>query len=285
MVETRPVSSVEPHTLYLVATPIGNLGDLTSRAVEVLKAVDCIACEDTRHSRVLLDAHGIGTPTTSLPAFAEGARAEGLVQRLKDGQALALISDAGSPAISDPGERLVAECVAAGLRVVPVPGPSAVIAALSASGLPTSRFHFLGFLPRTQSEARAMVDEVAGLPATLVLYESPRRVVETLGLLEAVLGDRPACVARELTKLHETFVRGRLSEVRARLAEGEVLGEIVVLVQGRAGQGRWGEAEVRAALEAGLGRGERLKTLAGEVAKASGWSSQDVYRLGVGLKG
>lgn len=275
---------VEPSTLYLVATPIGNLGDLTTRAIEVLKAVDCIACEDTRHSRVLLDANGITTPTTSLPAFAEGARADALVQRLKEGQSLALISDAGSPAISDPGERLVAECVAAGLRVVPVPGASAVVAALSASGLPTSRFHFLGFLPRTQSEARAMLDEVAGLSATLVLYESPRRVVETLSLLQEALGDRPACVAREVTKLHEEFLRGTLSDLSTRLGKAEVLGEIVVLVHGRVAEPRWTQAEVIIALEAGLGRGERLKSLSSEIAKAAGWSSQDVYRLGVSLK-
>lgn len=278
-------SLVEPSTLYLVATPIGNLADLTARAIEVLKAVDCIACEDTRHSRVLLESYGVGTPTTSLPAFAEGARAEGLVERLKSGQSLALISDAGSPAISDPGERLVAECVAAGVRVVPVPGPSAVVAALSASGLPASRFHFLGFLPRTQSEARAMLDEVAGLSATLVLYESPRRVVETLLLLHEVLGNRPACVARELTKLHEEFLRGSLSSLHQTLAaRGEVLGEVVVLVQGRAPGARWSEAEVTAALTAGLARGERLKTLSNELAKAAGWPSQDVYRLGVSMK-
>lgn len=275
---------MEPSTLYLVATPIGNLGDLSSRALEVLKQVDCIACEDTRHSRVLLDLHGVKTPTISLPAFAEGQRADAIVQRLKDGQALALVSDAGSPAISDPGERLVAECVAAGLRVVPVPGPAAVIAALSASGLPTSRFHFLGFLPRTAGDARAMLDEVSGLSATLVLYESPRRVVETLSLLREVLGDRPACVARELTKVHEEFLRGTLSTLEQALSAREVLGEVVVLVSGRVGVARWTEAEIRAALEAGLSRGERLKSLANEVAKAGGWSSQDVYKLGVTLK-
>jgi 16S rRNA (cytidine1402-2'-O)-methyltransferase len=278
-------ASVEPSTLYLVATPIGNLGDFTARAIDVLKAVDCIACEDTRHSRVLLETYGITTPTTSVPAFAEGARAEGLVQRLRDGQSVALISDAGSPAISDPGERLVAECVAAGLRVVPVPGPSAVVAALSASGLPTSRFHFLGFLPRTQSEARTMLDEVAGLSATLVLYESPRRVVETLVVLKEVLGDRVACVAREVTKLHEEFLRGSLSGLHQELSSRpEVLGEFVVLVHGRTAAARWSAEEVSVALATGLSRGERLKTLANEVSKAAGWSSQDVYRLGVSMK-
>ncbi len=278
------MSAVEPATLYLVATPIGNLGDLSARAIEVLRSVDLIACEDTRHSRVLLDANGISTPTTSLPAFAEGARADALVEKLTAGASLALISDAGSPAISDPGERLVAECVAANVRVVPIPGASAVIAALSASGLPTSRFHFLGFLPRTASEARAMLDEVAGLTATLVLYESPRRVVDTLAVLREALGDRRACVARELTKMHEEFLRAPLSSLEATLAAREVLGEVVVLVEGRGVAARWTEAELLAALDAGLARGERLKTLSTELAKASGWSSQDVYRRGVARK-
>lgn len=275
---------VEPKTLYLVATPLGNLGDVTARAVELLRAVDLIACEDTRHSRVLLDAHAITTRTTSLPAFAEGERADALVERLQAGASIALISDAGSPAISDPGEQLVVACLAAGLRVVPVPGPSAVIAALSASGLSTSRFHFLGFLPRTDSDARAMLDEVSGLSATLVLYEAPRRVLETLDRLIDVLGDRHACAARELTKLHEEFVRGPLSTLRTHFAAKEPLGEFVLVIAGKDRAAKWPEPEVQAALTAGLARGERLKTLSTDVAKAAGWSSNEVYRLGLGLK-
>lgn len=270
--------------LFLVATPIGNLGDLSPRAVEVLKAVRVIACEDTRHSRVLFEKFGVATPVTSLPAFAEGERAGALLSRLEAGDDVALVTDAGSPAISDPGERLVAEAVAAGVTVVPVPGPAAVIAALSASGLPTGRFHFLGFLPRQQSEAREMLDEVAGLKATLVLYESPNRLGATLELLHAVLGDRRACVARELTKLHEEFVRGRLAELAAKYRDAEVKGEVVLLVEGRTGAGRWTEGELIEALKAGLARGERLKSLSTELAKQSGWSSQDVYRKGLTLK-
>ncbi len=199
-----------PGRLFLVATPIGNLGDLSPRAVEVLRAVQLVACEDTRHSRILLDAHGIHTPTRSLPAFSEGARAEAVIARLNEGADVALVTDAGSPGISDPGERLVAEAVEAGVEVVPIPGPTALVAALTGSGLPTGRFHFLGFLPRQTSEAREMLEEVAGLAATLVLYESPRRVVATLRLLAEVLGDRRACVARELTKVHEEFLRAPL---------------------------------------------------------------------------
>ena len=271
--------------LFLVATPIGNLGDLSARAIDTLKAVTAVVCEDTRHSRVLLDRFGISTATVSLPAFAEGERAQKFIDRLQRGDDLALITDAGSPAISDPGERLVAEAVANGLEVIPIPGAAALIAALSASGLPTGRFHFLGFLPRTASEARAMLDEVAGLSATLVLYESPKRTGETLKLLLEALGPRRACVARELTKLHEEFVRGPLDALATRYDGAEVLGEVVLVVEGRTGDARWSEAELRAGLEAGLARGERLKSLANDIAKRAGWSSQEVYRLGLSLKG
>lgn len=270
--------------LYLVATPIGNLGDLSPRAVDTLKQVAFIACEDTRHSRTLLTKFGIGTPTVSLPAFAEGQRATALIDRVVQGEDLALITDAGSPAVSDPGERLVAEAVERGVTVIPVPGPAALIAALSASGLPTSRFHFLGFLPRQKSDAKAMLDEVAGLSATLLLYESPNRLADTLQMLHDALGSRRACVARELTKLHEELVRGTLPELAQRYADEETLGEVVVVVEGRVGEARWSEAEVTAALSAGLSRGERLKELASDVARRSGWQGQEVYRLGVSLK-
>ncbi len=273
-----------PGTLFLVATPIGNLADLSARAVDTLREVAFIVCEDTRHSRGLLSHYGISRELWSLPAFAEGQRAGKILDRLEGGESCALVTDAGSPGISDPGEQLVAEAVARGVPVVPVPGPSAVISALSASGLPTGRFHFLGFLPRSGPERRALLDEVAPLRATLVLYESPRRVDETLADLQAALGDRRACVARELTKLHEEFVRGTLSELEARYRGQEVKGEVVLVVEGRRGEGRWGEDEVRRALEAGLSRGEKLKPLSTELARQSGWSGQEVYRLGLSLK-
>ena len=271
--------------LFVVATPIGNLGDLSPRAIDVLKAVAVIACEDTRHTRGLLDKFGISTATVSLPAFAEGQRAEAIVARLTSGADVALVTDAGTPAISDPGEKLVVEAVAAGVTVIPIPGPAAFVAALSAGGLPTGRFHFLGFLPRQQSEARAMVEEVAALSATLVLYESPRRLVDTLRALHALLGPRRAVVARELTKLHEELARGSLPELADRYAQGEVLGEVVILVEGRTGETRWPEEEVKSALKAGLAGGERLKSLTTELARRSGWSAQELYRLGLGLKG
>jgi 16S rRNA (cytidine1402-2'-O)-methyltransferase len=270
--------------LFIVATPIGNLGDISERALTTLREVKLIACEDTRHTRVLLDKFGITTHVTSLPAFAEGQRAGAILDRLLAGDDVALVTDAGTPAISDPGEKLVVEAVAAGVTVTPVPGPAAIIAALSAGGLPTGRFHFLGFLPRQASEARAMLDEVRLLSATLVLYESPRRVAETLVLLRDVLGSRRAVIARELTKLHEEFVRGTLDELVPRYAGAEVLGEVVVLVEGRVGETRWSEDEVRAALIRGLADGERLKALTSELSKRSGWSAQELYRIGLSLK-
>jgi 16S rRNA (cytidine1402-2'-O)-methyltransferase len=271
-------------TLYLVATPIGNLGDISARALETLRRVSFVACEDTRHSRVLLEHFGIAADTVSLPAFAEGQRAGRILARVEAGEDCALVTDAGSPGISDPGEKLVAEALERGVKVVPVPGPTALVAGLSASGLPTGRFHFLGFLPRKGPERQAMLEEVAPLSATLALYESPRRLAETLEDLRDALGERRAVVARELTKLHEEFVRGTLSELAGRYASEEPRGEVVVLVEGRTGERRWTEEEVRRALEAGLGRGEKLKSLSTDLARRAGWPGQDVYRLGVGLK-
>jgi 16S rRNA (cytidine1402-2'-O)-methyltransferase len=268
-------------TLHLVATPIGNLGDVTARAVEMLRAAAFVVCEDTRHSGPWLRSLGVQAPLLSLPAFAEKARIGGIVARLEAGEDGALVTDAGSPGISDPGEALVAEAVARGIPVVPVPGPSAVIAALSASGLPSGRFHFLGFLPRSGPDRTAVLDEVARLRATLVLYESARRLEETLADLEKALGPRRAVVARELTKVHEEFVRGTLAELTRRYRDKPPLGEVVVLVEGRTEATRWSEEEVRSAVEAGLARGERLKSLSTEIARQAGWTSADVYRLGL----
>jgi 16S rRNA (cytidine1402-2'-O)-methyltransferase len=273
-----------PGTLFLVATPIGNLGDLTPRAADTLARVDFVICEDTRHTGTLLASLGLKKPTASLPAFAEKARTGRIVERLVAGENAALATDAGVPGVSDPGEFLVAEALEAGIRVVPIPGASAVLTALSASGLPTGRFHFLGFLPRKGPERSAMLDEVAGLRASLVLYESAQRVGDTLGDLANALGDRRAVVARELTKLHEEFVRGKLSALASRYASEVPRGEVVLVVEGWTAGERWTESEVRAALSAGLARGERLKTLSAEVARAAGWPSSQVYRMGNDLK-
>ena len=271
--------------LFLVATPIGNLGDLSGRAVEVLGEVDFVVCEDTRHSRTLFAHYGLNPRTLSLPAFAEKERAAGILDRLEAGERAALVTDAGSPGISDPGEALVAEAVRRGVPVSPIPGPSAVVAALSASGLPTGRFHFAGFLPRQGPERKAILEELAPLRASLVFYESPRRVADTLGDLLEVFGDRPACVARELTKLHETFLRGTLTALRDQLSGQEVLGEVVVVVEGRTGEARWSEEELRRALTQELSRGEKLKALSKDLAARAGWTGADVYRIGLDVQG
>jgi 16S rRNA (cytidine1402-2'-O)-methyltransferase len=271
--------------LFLVATPIGNLSDITERALQTLRQVSFIACEDTRRSRILLQHYGISRELVSLPAFEESRRAQAIVGRIAGGEDCALITDAGSPGISDPGEKLVGEALARKIEVVPIPGPSALLAALSASGLPTSRFHFIGFLPRKSGERRAMLEEVAALGATLVFYESPRRVLETLNDCLEALGDRSACVARELTKVHEEFLRGRLSSLISQIGSREELkGEVVILIEGQIAVEAWGEEELRSALQARLASGEKLKELAKELSRDSGWSSQRIYRLGLSLK-
>jgi 16S rRNA (cytidine1402-2'-O)-methyltransferase len=271
--------------LFLVATPIGNLGDVTERARQTLADSAFVVCEDTRHSLGLLEHLGIRKELVSLPAFAEGQRAGSILDRIEQGQDASLVTDAGSPAISDPGEKLVMRAVERGISVVPIPGPTALVAALSASGLPTGRFHFLGFLPRKGPERQAMIDEVAPLAATLVLYEAPNRVGDTLKELSERLGARRACLARELTKLHEELVRGTLAELAERYRVEEPRGEVVIVVEGRTAPTRWTGDEVRHALQHGIAAGERLKTLSTEIARESGWSSQDVYKLGLTMRG
>jgi 16S rRNA (cytidine1402-2'-O)-methyltransferase len=268
-------------TLYLVATPIGNLGDITFRAVETLKSVALIACEDTRRARVLLERYGVDKPLRSLPAFDEAARAEGLLERLRAGEDVALITDAGSPGISDPGTAVVQRAIAEGLRVVPIPGPAAAVAALSASGLATDRFYFAGFLPRKGSGREQQLSLLRGLAATLILYESPERLAETLEDLRAALGDREAVVARELTKIHEEFARGRLSELAGHFS-GQVRGELTVLIEGAGEQEALAAsddailAEARRRLAAGEGS---VKEIAKEIAQATGRPRSEVYAL------
>lgn len=220
-----------PGTLYLVATPIGNLADITHRALQVLKDVELIACEDTRHTHKLLNHYGINTKTISYHEHNEQQRAAELIDRLKQGSDVAVVSDAGTPSISDPGFRLVRAAIENEIAVVPVPGPSALIAALIAAGLPTDEFFFAGFLPARGSARRARLNELRSVPGTLIFYEAPHRLAETLKDAYEILGEREAVVARELTKLHEEIRRGRLSELSADYAEKtDVRGEIVVLI-------------------------------------------------------
>lgn len=223
--------AVTPRTLYLVATPIGHLADITMRAVRVLGAVDLIACEDTRHTRKLLTHLQLATQTVSYHEHNEHTRAAELCARLVAGASVALVSDAGTPAISDPGYRLVRAAIEQGITVVPVPGPAACVAALIASGLAPDEFYFGGFLPPRSSARRARLAALRTLPATLIFYEAPHRIAQTLADARAVLGERAACVARELTKLHEEFARGRLSELAARFNGAHAArGEMVLLI-------------------------------------------------------
>lgn len=217
-------------TLYLVATPIGNLEDITLRAIRVLRECDVIAAEDTRHTGILLKHLAIQKPLISYHAHNEARRTLEIVERLARGQKVALVTDAGSPGISDPGERVVKAALAAGFRVEPVPGACALVAALTASGLPTDEFHFAGFLPHKSGQRRTELERLRSLPGTVVLYESPFRVEKLLGELADVMPDRPVVLARELTKKFEEFLRGTPADLLARLKDRAIKGEFVVLI-------------------------------------------------------
>jgi 16S rRNA (cytidine1402-2'-O)-methyltransferase len=268
--------------LYVVATPIGNLRDLTGRAREVLAACDAVIAEDTRHSANLMKHLGIQKPLHSLPAFDEAARVEPLVRRLAAGESLALITDAGTPAVSDPGAILVRRAVEQGVQVVPIPGASAAIAAVSVSGFPEGRFHFAGFLPRKATSRAQMLDELRGLRAQLVFYESPQRLARTLTALQSALGDRQALVARELTKLHEELARGRLSELKQHFS-GEVRGEVVIVVRGVPDPAPEDPRALEDEVRARLARGESPRSIAD--ALCAKHSKRDVYRMALKLKG
>jgi 16S rRNA (cytidine1402-2'-O)-methyltransferase len=217
-------------TLYIIATPIGNLEDMTYRAVRILGEVDLIAAEDTRHSLKLLNHFGISRPMTSYFDHNKQFKGERILNVLRQGKSVALISDAGTPCVSDPGYQLVRDAVAENIQVIPIPGACAAVAALSASGLPTDTFTFAGFPPSRQGKRRSFLKDMAALPGTLVLYEAPHRLEETLLDIHEVLGERQIVVARELTKIYEELIRGSVSEVREIVAQGKVRGEVVILV-------------------------------------------------------
>ena len=216
--------------LFLVATPIGNLEDITVRALRLLGEADLIACEDTRHTAKLLNHYGIHKPTLSYHQHNESARAEELLERLEQGAQIVLVSDAGTPGISDPGHRLVSLCLQRQIPVIPIPGASAVIAALVASGLPTEEFLFVGFLPSRSTERRKALQKLAQENRTLALYEAPHRLVDTLSDALDCLGRRQAVIAREITKIHEEFLRGDLAELLVRVQQRPVRGEITILI-------------------------------------------------------
>jgi 16S rRNA (cytidine1402-2'-O)-methyltransferase len=272
--------------LYLVATPIGNLDDITLRALKLLAGADVIACEDTRVTGKLLSLLGI-RPAALVAYHEHNAARAGplLVDRLRQGQAVALVSDAGTPLLSDPGYRLVAACLAEGLPVTSLPGPSAALTALQLSGLPCDRFLFAGFLPSKAGARRSALAELAAVPATLILYEAPHRVAETLADMASVLGPRPAAVARELTKLYEEVRRGSLAELAAAYgAEGPPKGELVVVVGPPAEAEPAGADEVDARLEEALAS-LSPRDAAAVVAAATGVPRRQVYARAVALAG
>ncbi|HYG11811.1 MAG TPA: 16S rRNA (cytidine(1402)-2'-O)-methyltransferase [Pyrinomonadaceae bacterium] len=278
MSETNPAG-----TLYLVATPIGNLEDITQRALRVLREVDVIACEDTRHTRTLLNHFGIQTKTVSYHEHNERERAAELAARLFAGASVAVVSDAGTPGINDPGFRLVRACVERNINVVPVPGATAFVSALVASGLPTDEFYFAGFLPPRQHARRLRLAALNSIPATLVFYETPHRIAGALTDAREILGEREAVVARELTKLHEEIARGRLSELVARFsAERAARGEMVLIIDRHpiAGSetGEMPTTDIAALVAALEGEGLDPRAALKRAARELGLSRDEAYR-------
>lgn len=270
--------------LYLVSTPIGNLGDITIRALETLAGCDVIACEDTRTSGVLLKRYGIDRPKVSYTEHNAASRGPDLLRQIGEGAAVALISDAGTPLVSDPGFRLVEEAVEAGVTVTPIPGASAPLAALVGSGLGNEDFRFCGFLPNKAQARRQRLDSLTEAESTLMFFESPARVVASLAAMaESFGGDRPAVVARELTKMHETFHRGTLSELADEFRSlDKVRGEIVIIVSG-AVTADASEADVTDLLREALAT-MKTKQAANEVARVTGLSKQDLYKKALAIR-
>src|SRR5690606_24367977 len=277
-----PARALEP-ALYLVATPIGNLGDITIRALETLAAADLLACEDTRVTRVLLDRYGIRQRPIAYHDHNAGEAGPKLIAALQEGRSVALVSDAGTPLVSDPGFRLVEQAIAAGIRVVPIPGASAVLAALTASGLPSDAFLFAGFLPVKDGQRRTRLAELGAAPATLVFFESPRRLADTLAAMADVLGDRPAAIGRELTKTFEEIRTGTLAALAAHYGDAPTpKGEIVICVGPPEGKADAPEDVDR--LLASLAAEMPASKAAAEAAKMTGQPKQALYRRLLELK-
>jgi 16S rRNA (cytidine1402-2'-O)-methyltransferase len=263
--------------LYIVATPIGNLGDITYRAIEVLRSVDSIACEDTRQTRKLLEHYGVAKPTLSYHEHNEAERTAELIARLAGGETIALVSDAGMPLVSDPGYRLVRAAVEAGIEIHPIPGPSAALTALAAAGLPTDAFHFAGFLPPKPGQRQKALEALGAEAATLIFYEAPHRILESLEAIEQALGPRPVVVARELTKLHEEFLRGTAAEIRDVLAARDsIKGEFTILV-GKSDRPVADDRPVEDAVEELIRLGTPRMDAIKQVARDRGLSKREVY--------
>jgi len=265
-------------TLYLVATPIGNLEDVSPRALRVLREAKLIAAEDTRHTQKLLARFDIHTRRTSYYEHNKLRKLDDILAALAEGD-VALVSDAGTPGINDPGYELVRAALASGFDVRPVPGPSAPIAALSVSGLPTDAFTYLGYLPHKASERRNLLSQIGDLRYTLIFLESPHRLVASLEDMLSILGDRPVCAAREMTKMHEEFWRGTLSGAVEYFKSSEARGEFTLVISGQLSviSDHWSEEKLLAAIADELKRGKSAKEISAELAGPSGWSKKEVY--------
>jgi 16S rRNA (cytidine1402-2'-O)-methyltransferase len=270
--------------LYVVATPIGNLEDITLRALRILREVDLIAAEDTRHTQILLNHYDIHTPLTSYHEHNERTKAQPLVERLVRGENVALLCDAGTPAISDPGYRLIIEATRAGVRVVPLPGASALAAVLSASGLPTDRFVFEGFLPAKKQERKTKLQALQNESRTLVFYEAPHRLMESLQDLQQILGDREIVVAREVSKVHEEFLRGTLSKIITQLGEQTVKGEITLVVHGSTERTKVADTELQDEIGQLVAKGMRVKEIAEIIGERHRLSKREIYQLALRRK-
>jgi len=278
-------SEKPPGTLYVVSTPIGNLEDITLRALRVLKEVDLIAAEDTRRTRQLLTHYGIHKPLISYHEYNRRMREKTLLQELREGKSIALVTDAGTPGISDPGEDLVRGAIQESIPLVPIPGPAALVSALSVSGLPTESFLFYGFLPSKAAARKKWLSSLQGRPETLVFYESPRRLSSLLEDAAQILGDRRVVVAREMTKVYEEVYRGTISEVLDQLGEEEVKGEVTVILEGCTSSPAPEASSIMEALrhysrEMGLS----MKESVGRVAEELGVSRRQVYQESLKLK-
>ena len=268
-------------TLYVVATPIGNLEDMTFRAIRVLKEVRLIAAEDTRTSKVLTQHFGIETPMTSYHEHNKLVKLDSIFETLAHGD-VALISDAGTPGISDPGYELIKEAIQRNIEVVPIPGASAIVTALVASGMPTDSFLYLGFLPKKQNARRELLQSVKNEKRTIVAYESPHRAADTLGQVAAIMGDdRPVCVAREMTKMFEQFWRGTAIDAFHHFSAENPKGEITLIISGALDSGQWDKMRVLSELQKRLDEGESLSHAAKTIAGLSGWRKGAVYDLGL----
>ena len=267
-------------TLHLVATPIGNLTDMSPRGIRVLRESILIAAEDTRHTKILLKHFDIQTPLTSYFEHNKLTKLDHILEKLSQGD-VALVSDAGTPAINDPGYELVQAALASGFDVRPVPGPSAPIAALTVSGLPTDSFLYLGYLPHKTSDRHSRLSDVADQPYTLIFFETPHRITDSLEDILSTLGNRRICVAREMTKMYEEYWRGQVSGAIEYFGSKEARGEFTLVIEGKKKEesGKWTEDQLTEAIKKELQVGKSAKEISAELAEQSGWNKKDVYAM------